>query len=328
MWRSHEPRFDVALGISQGTRDYQEDAVTADFPMGTNSGFAVLADGMGGHAAGDVASKIILTEVFSELKFQCANIDNFEAHAEEILRHAADAANACVRDHVEDHPDTRGMGATLVAPVLVENRLHWISIGDSPLYMLRGGKLKQLNEDHSMAPQIDFMVKSGLMEPEVGANHPDRNCLTSVLIGDRIPKVDCPAKPTTLKAGDMVVVASDGLQYLSEKQIERLLHRNRKKRSAEIADILLAAIERLGDPDQDNISICVIRVNDVSTTARAKTTPLANGAQALSARGNVRNVDNMPVAADEALDDDLVREPIVTTPTTFIREPKVAGQAK
>ena len=72
MWRSPEPRFDVASAICQG-RDYQEDAIVTDFPFGSDSGVVVLADGMGGHAAGDVASKIVVTEVFSELKFESAN---------------------------------------------------------------------------------------------------------------------------------------------------------------------------------------------------------------------------------------------------------------
>ena len=78
MWRSREPRYDVASGISQGARDYQEDAITADFPVGAEAGFVVLADGMGGHAAGDVASKIVLTEVYSELKFHFADVEAFE----------------------------------------------------------------------------------------------------------------------------------------------------------------------------------------------------------------------------------------------------------
>ena len=265
IWRSREPRYDVASGISQGARDYQEDAITADFPVGAEAGFVVLADGMGGHAAGDVASKIVLTEVFSELKFHFADVGAFEARAPEILRNVADLANETLRQHTRTHPETDGMGATLVVPALVENRLWWISIGDSPLFLFRGGKLSQLNEDHSMAPQIDFMVRSGLMDPQVAANHPDRNCLISVLMGTRIPKIDCPTRPFELKAGDIVVCASDGLQFLTNAQIEKLLGRYRKSRSTEIAERLLEELTRLDDPDQDNISFTVIKINDAST---------------------------------------------------------------
>jgi serine/threonine protein phosphatase PrpC len=268
IWRSREPRYDVASGISQGARDYQEDAITSDFPVGAEAGFVVLADGMGGHAAGDVASKIVLTEVYSELKFHFADVEAFESRAPEILRGIADLANETLRQHTRTHPETEGMGATLVVPALVENRLYWISVGDSPLFLYRNGKLTQLNEDHSMAPQIDFMVKSGLMDAETGANHPDRNCLISVLMGTRIPKVDCPLKPYELRAGDIVICSSDGLQFLSNPQIEKLVGKYAKKRSTEIAERLLEELQKLDDPDQDNISFTIIKVNDA--TARPK----------------------------------------------------------
>jgi serine/threonine protein phosphatase PrpC len=273
MWRSREPRYDVASGISQGARDYQEDAITADFPVGAEAGFVVLADGMGGHAAGDVASKIVLTEVYSELKFHFADVEAFETKAPEILRNVANLANDTLRQHTRSHPETEGMGATLVVPCLVENRLWWISVGDSPLFLYRGGRLSQLNEDHSMAPQIDFMVKSGLMDAETGENHPDRNCLISVLMGTRIPKVDCPVKPLELKAGDIVICASDGLQFLTNEEIEWLVRRYSKKRSTEIAERLLEELAKLDDPDQDNISFTVIKVNDASVRPREARPP-------------------------------------------------------
>ena len=269
MWRSPEPRYDVASALCQGGRDYQEDAIVTDFPFGSDSGVVVLADGMGGHAAGDVASKIVVTEVYSELKFQSANFHEFERDIPAMMTSAAAGANACVRDHVNQNPQTRGMGATLVSLVLVENRMFWMSIGDSPLYLLRGGKLRQLNEDHSMAPQIDFMVQSGLLDPEVAKNHPDRNCLTSVILGDRVAKSDCPTDPFGLEIGDIVVVSSDGLQYLEESVIQKILYKYRRRKSAEIAGYLLEAIEDLADVDQDNVSFAVIKLNHNKPMDRA-----------------------------------------------------------
>lgn len=271
---SHEPRFDVASAISQGKRDYQEDALVAYFPLGTNLTFAVLADGMGGHAAGDVASKIIVTEVFSELKFQSETVENNEQHMAAVLRETVMAANACINGYVTDNPETRGMGATLVAPIFVENRLFWISVGDSPLYHFRDGELKQLNEDHSMAPQIDLMVQSGIMDEETGRNHPDRNCLTSVLIGGEIAKIDCPTKPFELAVDDIIVLASDGLQFLDNDVIESILVENNDEPSSTIAHKLLSAIDELDDPDQDNISFAVIKVKHINTAQNGKSKPM------------------------------------------------------
>ncbi|MFP7675478.1 PP2C family protein-serine/threonine phosphatase [Marivita sp. S0852] len=261
MWRSPKPRFDVASAICQGGRDYQEDAIVTDFPFGTDTGVVVLADGMGGHAAGDVASKLIVTEVYSELKFQSANFVQKERHIPDLMTKVAAEANTSVREYIRYNPKTRGMGATLVSLVLVENRMFWLSIGDSPLYHLRGGKLQQLNEDHSMAPQIDFMARQGLIDEEAAKNHPDRNCLTSVLIGEKVTRTDCPRTPFELKVGDIVVVSSDGLQYLEDSKIQKILQKYRRRSSAEIAGYLLEAIEALADPDQDNVSLAVIKLN-------------------------------------------------------------------
>lgn len=257
---SRDIRYDVASAVSRGARDHQEDALIADFPIGSDIGFAVLSDGMGGHTAGDIASKIIVTEVFSELKFQCDDENAPQAGFPSILLEAVTAANECVKYHIGTNPRTRGMGATLVAPVFFKDRLFWISVGDSPLFLFRNGKLKQLNQDHSMAPQIDLLVRSGVIAPEEGQNHPDRNCLTSVLMGGEIAQIDCPQQAVKLFEGDVLIVASDGLQFLSDEEISDILSISGSKSSSEIAKKLLGEIERLADPDQDNVSFIVVKI--------------------------------------------------------------------
>jgi protein phosphatase len=253
-------KYDVASAIGTGKREYQEDSVVADFSIGLPFGFVVLSDGMGGHAAGDVASKIVVTEVFSELKLQTGDVASLEAEIEEVLRSVAHSANACIEAHVAQNPDLRGMGATLLAPVFFGQRLYWISIGDSPLYLYRDGVLKQLNEDHSLAPQIDLMVKTGQMDEETARHHPDRNSLTSVVMGRRIPQIDCKPKPTELRPGDVVIAASDGLQFLEPREIETVLRKARRYSSAETAQALLSAVEKLDSPDQDNISFAIVKI--------------------------------------------------------------------
>ncbi|MFK7745174.1 MAG: PP2C family serine/threonine-protein phosphatase [Roseobacter sp.] len=265
-----EFEFDAASALSKGQRDYQEDAVISDFARGVDAGLVVLSDGMGGHAAGDVASKIVVTEVFSELIFQRGDPDAFEADITKTLHNAAMAANACLKEHVDAYPDTHGMGATLVATVVVNRRLYWISIGDSPLFLFRDGVLTQLNEDHSMAPQIDFMVRSGLICKEEGEHHPDRNTLTSVLFGAEIPKIDCPAEPVDLEDGDILIVASDGLQFLKNEQIEAALRRNKLRPSADIADHLLSELMALADPDLDNVSFSLVKLGAQDHAAGAR----------------------------------------------------------
>ncbi len=261
MAKKPDIRFDVSSVLNRGCRDYQEDAIATDFPLGAEFGYAVLSDGMGGHAAGDVASKIVVTEVFSELKFQSSDANGFSDNVCDVLKSAAVAANSCMAAHTSSNPDTAGMGATLVAPVFMQDRLFWISIGDSPLYLYRGGELRQLNEDHSLGPHIDYMVRSGMMSEDVGRNHPDRNALTSVLIGETIERVDCPKEPFQLLDDDILVVASDGLQFLSNRQIRAVLRENSDGAASEIAEKLLDDLRALDDPEQDNICFSVVKVS-------------------------------------------------------------------
>ena len=262
MHPSDEIEFDVASALIQGKRDFQEDALASDFRVGSDFGFVVLSDGMGGHEAGDVASNIVVTEVFSELKLQSTNKTKAIADITNILSNAALSANQCLYEHSKENPATSGMGATLVAPVLMKNQLFWISVGDSPLFLYRDNELTQLNEDHSLAPQIDFMVKSGMLSESAGRDHPDRNCLTSALLGEDIPRIDCPEKPFELRVGDLIIAASDGLQFLSDDHIQDVLAAKREASASQIADQLIAEISTLDDPYQDNVSFAVIKVND------------------------------------------------------------------
>ncbi|GAA0285346.1 PP2C family protein-serine/threonine phosphatase [Rhodovulum strictum] len=255
-----ELRLDAATGIGQGRREHQEDAIIADFTIGDEIGLAVLGDGMGGHAAGDVASRIAVTEVFSELKLRCDDPDRFIRYAPGILRAAMREANESIAEHVRGHAETGGMGTTLIALAVARDRLFWVSVGDSPLFLFRDGQLHQINEDHSLAPQIDSMVRLGMLSADEARSHPDRNCLTSALTGAEIHQIDCPDRPIDLAAGDIIVAASDGLDSIDRNRLRAILAEHRRRTSAEIANVLFSELETLADPEQDNVCFTVIRV--------------------------------------------------------------------
>ncbi len=263
-------QFDVASALDVGKRETQEDAIVADFPIGNGIGIIVLSDGMGGHSAGEVASKIAVTEVYSDLKLRSGNKANFSDNIGGTLRAAAESANICIRHHTDRNPETAGMGATLIAAVRIDDQLHWLSIGDSVLFLFRKGRMIRLNEDHSLAPQIDYMVNNGMISEEAGRNHPDRNCLTSALCGDDIPFVDCPEKPLELRDGDVVIAASDGLMFLENKSIARIVFENAQSGSEVISQKLLSAIAKIGAPDQDNLCFSVVKVQKPRVVERSK----------------------------------------------------------
>ncbi len=253
--------YDVATALWQGKRPYQEDTLLADFHGGMDRGFAVLADGMGGHAAGDLASRLVVIDAVSHLKFLMHDGAALEQSLQSELTSAIETANEVLKDRAADDRRLQGMGATFLATVLFEDRLYWASVGDSPLYLWREGKLKQLNEDHSMAPIIDQMAKSGELTEEEAANHPDRNALTSVLMGRSVKSMDVPKTATVLDPGDVLIQASDGLQYLDEREIVTVLEGlGTDASSREIADALMQALFDLDDPAQDNTAIMVLQL--------------------------------------------------------------------
>ncbi|SEL90294.1 Serine/threonine protein phosphatase PrpC [Roseovarius azorensis] len=261
--------YDAAPAIIQGQREYQEDTLAVDFTAGAGMGFIVLADGMGGHSAGDVASKIVVTEIFSELKMRADDAEQLESDIGKILHAAVSGANECIGRMASESPRMQGMGATLVAPIVIDNRLYWISVGDSPLYMFRGNRLFRLNEEHSVKRRMAQLVDRGEMAREVADEHPDRGCLTSVLIGSTIPEIDCRDTPVELRHDDIVIAASDGLQFISDLEIARIVYESRTLPSAEISARLVKRITDLNDPDQDNLSLCVLKVQERSRLACA-----------------------------------------------------------
>lgn len=251
------PAYDIALILDQGQRETQEDAIAARVFDAANAGYVVIADGMGGHDAGEVASEIVVAAWQEALDAQLERDQVTEGALLDALPMAAMQANAKVARHGE----TSGiqLGSTLLGTLLVNQNLFWISIGDSPLYLLRDGTLSQINEDHSMAPMIDAQRAQGLLTEAEARTHPDRNQLTSVIMGAAIPKVDCPETPLALNPADVLILGSDGLQYLSNAEIEALLLAHIHSPARDIADALLQALHAMADPDQDNISIAVVK---------------------------------------------------------------------
>lgn len=254
------PAYDIALILDQGQRDTQEDAIAARTFDTANAGYVVIADGMGGHAAGEVASEIVVTAWRELLDAELENTPLSEAAVADALPLAAMQANASIAFHCEGKGDNFNMGSTLLGLLLLGRRAFWISIGDSPLYLFRDGVLHQINEDHSMAPVIDAQVIEGKLTEAEAQAHPDRNQLTSVIMGAAIPKVDCPEKPLELTASDVLILGSDGLQYLSDAEIQSIVQSNSNAWAQDIADALWQALRAKGDPDQDNASIGVVKL--------------------------------------------------------------------
>lgn len=250
--------WQAASRASQGGRPYQEDdcaIVRVSDGKGRDALLAVLADGMGGHAGGAVASDVA-TRSFVE-----AYRGSSAAETGERLQLALSAANDSIAERSDKEPGLQGMGCTLVGLQLSGDRLDWISVGDSPLWLYTSGALRRLNEDHSMTPLLQARVERGEMTANAAALHPSRNALRSAVIGEDIPLVDLAFMPLQAQPGDVVLLASDGLCSLNDAEIGDILRRNRDGDAEQMADALIGAVDALGRSDQDNTTVVVLRLD-------------------------------------------------------------------
>jgi PPM family protein phosphatase len=140
--------FDIAGNQINGAREYQEDAFLVtrlgDHERGDFGSLIILADGMGGHAAGHVASDMAVQACnkFITSRYRCDDVMG-------VLRESVLRANAVITETIRETAALSGMGCTLVTVLLEKNRLFWVSVGDSHLYLLRDGQLEKKNADHS-----------------------------------------------------------------------------------------------------------------------------------------------------------------------------------
>jgi formylglycine-generating enzyme required for sulfatase activity/serine/threonine protein phosphatase PrpC len=247
--------YDIAGAQIDGARDYQEDAFLithlGSAGTGPEMSLCVVADGMGGHAAGNVASNIAV-QTFN--KYVTGNIKS--APLATVLRNAAIQANNSIRETVRETAALKGMGCTLAAILLSDTHLHWVSVGDSHLYLLRDGVLTKKNADHSYGGFLDRMAAEGtVIEPEAGFS---RNMLMSALTGEDIADIDCPETQFALRPGDKLVIASDGLDSLSSGIITEYC--SAATSAKECVDSLLKGVVEADLPRQDNTTIIAISV--------------------------------------------------------------------
>jgi len=213
----------------------------------------VLADGMGGHEAGEIASRLV-GEGFL-VSAVCSGTPEIAAG---FFPRCASTLNSQLRAYVEQHPDCDGMGTTLVGVRFDRNILRWVSVGDSHLYLLRGSSLHKLNDDHSMKPAIDAMVKQGIISQEEANDHPDRNALRSAIMGHELSLVDVESTGVKLQRGDIILLASDGLDTLSEEVVEKLVRRWKMLHPKWLVSALLRAVKSQKSPVQDNVSVIAV----------------------------------------------------------------------
>lgn len=241
-----------------GDRDSQQDShdcirgTTLD-PAGDHP-LAIVADGMGGHAGGDVASRTAV-RAFKE------HYARGDGPVRDRLRFALDHANREIGAALRENPHLKGMGTTLVAAAISDDGVEWVSVGDSPMFLYRDGRARRVNEDHSFAPIIEGLRHYG----STVADYLSPHMLRSALMGqEAVELVDLAPLPERLAPGDLVVLCSDGLDPLVTRGIGPAIQESLNEAPTEAspderlqhaADALLRRVEALAIPRQDNATV-------------------------------------------------------------------------
>jgi len=222
-----------------------------------------VADGMGGHAAGEVASRIAV-EVLQALAPTLVSTDLDEDSVEDLLMHSLHSIDSEISVVTDEEIEKRGMGTTLTALLIRGNYISLLHVGDSRCYRLRGNTLEQLSNDHTV---IQELLDQGAISVAEAAEHPQRSMLTQALRGDG--DVTPVLQMYEVKKGDRYLLCSDGLSgVLTEKEIKIGLKKTDKD---EAVKFLVDATYVNGAPD--NVTVLIADISD-----EAKTTPSLIGA--------------------------------------------------
>jgi serine/threonine protein phosphatase PrpC len=260
--KSLKTRQTAAFHISQliGDRDEQEDSYGVfyrdDDPEALPLGF-IVADGMGGHVGGAIASQTVVDSAKLVLE---DSIDlREEALLEEIVEACTDNIGQCVRLN----PEFEGMGSTMALIIFHGARFSLLSIGDSLIYgFSKKSGLCRLNDDHSMKPVLDRLIDAGemsLSEEEYGSK---KNMLRSAITGSKVELVDQQWRALQLIDYDFLILASDGIDVLGTEEIERMCSDTSTISPARIADRITRSIAHIGAVGQDNVTVMIIDTSE------------------------------------------------------------------
>lgn len=222
----------------------QDYVYMSETSVGTLPNLFIVADGMGGHNAGDYASKITVETILSEV-----SLSN-ETNPEKLLRDAITRANELVVAVASRAADLAGMGTTVVAATYKDRVLKVANVGDSRLYVVHDDGIEQITKDHSL---VEEMVRLGGIAKDDARNHPDKNIITRAVGGKDTVEADF--FTVELQDKDTVLMCSDGLtNMLEDEEIYSILkcERSIREKAQELVD---KANERGG---KDNISVILI----------------------------------------------------------------------
>ena len=232
-------------------RSHNEDSVTI-VKNQSSEHLMIVADGMGGHRAGEVASSMVVTQIGS--RFQKLSSIGSKQDAVNWLRENVKEINSQIIKYSEENPEASGLGTTCVMALLTKEFLMFVNIGDSSGFVIRNGKLKKVTKDHTL---VNFLVETGDLSPEQAENHPKKNVLMRALGASDQCELDIFDVESDV---DGILLCSDGLtNMLSTEQIEKVLNEQEVGLDEKLIKLIKKCNVRGG---LDNISIALLVKNE------------------------------------------------------------------
>ncbi|HIY00284.1 MAG TPA: Stp1/IreP family PP2C-type Ser/Thr phosphatase [Candidatus Blautia faecipullorum] len=233
-----------ATDVGQRRKMNQDYVFVSKNPVGNLPNLFVVADGMGGHNAGDFASSHAVQILVDEIR------KDADFNPIKVLRHAIETANTEILDRAQQEESMKGMGTTIVAAAIVGHYVYVANVGDSRLYLIQD-QIRQITRDHSL---VQEMVRMGELKPEEARNHPDKNIITRALGAERT--VDIDFFDLKLEPGSTILMCSDGLSNMVEdSKIEEIIL-DKTKELPEKGERLLREANRNGG--KDNIAVILV----------------------------------------------------------------------
>lgn len=222
----------------------QDYVYTSEQPVGPLPNLFIVADGMGGHKAGDYASKVTVETMVREIG------DTAEHDTARVLDSAIEKANSVIRECASTQEDLAGMGTTVVAAVCEGKILQVANVGDSRLYVVNEREIRQITRDHSLVAE---MVRMGGLGREEARNHPDKNIITRAVGASDTVEPDF--FTVMLSEEDIVLMCSDGLTNMLEDEEIRMILSGARDIVEKAQELVKAANENGG---RDNITVILM----------------------------------------------------------------------
>ena len=246
-------RIYSATDVGQKRKMNQDYVFVSQEPVGNLPNLFAVADGMGGHNAGDYASAHAVQTLVSQIQADA------DFNPIKVIRHAIEAANTEIIDQAQRDEGLRGMGTTMVVATIVGNYAYVANVGDSRLYVVQG-QIRQVTRDHSL---VQEMVRLGEINAEEARNHPDKNIITRALGAEKTVDVDF--FDLKLEPGNTILMCSDGLSKMVEDRKMEEIITNPDKDITWKGDTLIREANQNGG--KDNIAVILIEpfTNEVET---------------------------------------------------------------